>query len=76
MHIRVVLCVPVSLVQITVGTFICINDGMFENSDNQRTFWHCVHGTAYLKPCPAYQIWSQVKRQCIWDGKCFFTSLY
>ncbi|CAF2974540.1 unnamed protein product [Rotaria sp. Silwood2] len=38
---------------------------MFENVDNHHTFWHCLHGNGYLKPCPASSIWSQVDCQCV-----------
>ncbi|CAF4117268.1 unnamed protein product, partial [Rotaria sordida] len=49
------------------GTFICVNDGMFENTNDRHTFWHCSNGYAYLQQCPGGLVWSQVKQQCVWN---------
>ncbi|CAF2095098.1 unnamed protein product [Rotaria magnacalcarata] len=47
------------------GAFKCMNNDMFKNPDNHYTFWHCFHGSHYLKPCPTNFIWSQVECQCV-----------
>ncbi|CAF2849821.1 unnamed protein product [Rotaria sp. Silwood2] len=49
------------------ATFMCINDGMFENPDDHHAFWHCANGNSYLKYCPAGLIWSQVEQQCVYN---------
>jgi hypothetical protein len=43
MHTRVALYILISLVKVIAGTFLYINDGVFENSDNHQTFWRCAH---------------------------------
>jgi len=43
MHIRVALYILISFVKVIAGTFLYINDGIFENPDNHHTFWHCAY---------------------------------
>lgn len=76
MHILIVLFILISLVKHIDETFICIDDGKFENSDDQHTCWHCSNGNAYLKDCPTGLIWSQVEQQCVWNRKYFFVWFY
>ena len=52
MHIAVALSILISSIKLISETFVCENDEMFENSNDQHTFWHCSHGNAYLKYCP------------------------
>ncbi|CAF4842648.1 unnamed protein product [Rotaria sp. Silwood1] len=49
---------------------------MFENVDNHHTFWYCLHGNGYLKPCPASSIWSQIDCQCVRKSKYYFALSY
>ncbi|CAF3341683.1 unnamed protein product [Rotaria socialis] len=37
---------------------------MYSNINDSHSFWHCVYGQAYLKPCPQSFIWSQERRKC------------
>jgi hypothetical protein len=46
--------------------FNCPNEHnrMYSNIDDPHSFWHCVHGHAYLKPCPQSLVWSQERHKC------------
>jgi hypothetical protein len=74
MNISIGIYILISLIKVIAGTFICINDGMFENLNDLQTFWHYVHGNGYLKPCPANLIWSQITQRCVSKSKYRFAS--
>ena len=70
MRIFVVLSMLIAMGISTNATFVCDKDGMFENTNDLGTFWHCAHGIGYLKQCPSTLIWSQQVQNCVWNGKC------
>lgn len=69
MHRGIFVCILISLLKITLGTFTCVKDGLFENLNDPRTFWHCVHVNGYLKPCPTNLIQSQIREKCVGEGQ-------
>ncbi|UYV70525.1 hypothetical protein LAZ67_7003416 [Cordylochernes scorpioides] len=49
------------------GEFTCPQSrGLFPNAVNCSTFYHCDHGLAHLKSCPASLVFNQALENCDW----------
>lgn len=67
MRIVFVLFIIVCYLFDSLHGFNCPNErnAMYSNINDPHSFWHCVHGQAYLKPCPRLLVWSPEQRKCI-----------
>lgn len=59
----IITLVVFSLNSLSYG-FICSNDGIFVDPDNQQTYFQCASGIAYLMSCPSGLYWNQINLVC------------